>query len=115
MAPNPGIGGGAMAKKKAAPRDAEPRDEPSVRPNDTLDVKRLLQLMGKPKLGPRLARERQELLGDLVALLNTLAEWSWLDVKGDGIAESGETASLLGEVEEVELAGDGRITLVAGV
>src|SRR5262249_6488648 len=86
--------GRAMAKKKAAPRDAEPREEPSVRPKDTLDVKRLLALTGKDKLGPRLVRERQELLGELVALLNTLAEWSRLDVKGDGITEGGETAPL---------------------
>ena len=113
--PNRAKEGRAMAKKKAAPRDAEPRDEPSVRPRDTLDVKRLLALMAKAKVAPRLAKERQELLGELVALLNTLAEWSWLDVKGDGITEGGETASLLGEVEQVELAGDGRITFVAGV
>jgi hypothetical protein len=102
-------------KKKAAPRDAEPREEPAVRPKDTLGVKRLLELLGKERLGPRLARERQQLLGELVALLNTLAGWSWLDVKGDGITEGGETAPLLGEVEQVELAGDGRITFVAGV
>ncbi len=104
-----------MAKKAAAPKDAEPREEPVVRPKDTLDVKRLLKLMGKKKLGAKLAGERQELLGELAALLNTLAEWSWLDVKGDGITEGGETAPLLGEVEQVELGGDGRITFVTGV
>src|SRR5262245_32800189 len=104
-----------MAKKKTAAKNAEPKEEPAVRPKDTLDVKRLLKLTGKEKLGAKLAGERQELLGELVALLNALAGWSRLDVTGCGITEGGEEVSLVGEIEQVQLGDDGRILFVAGI